>query len=90
LSSRVPSLSQATNDPSPRNLAFQVGCRIPAQSDKDKLGFECVGTWQNPPVYAIVARDKQAIHFRRAEPPTANPDKIPGRTARRVPVRRRC
>src|SRR3954468_10507611 len=42
---------------------------------KDKLGFECLGTWQDPPVYAIVARDKQAIHFRCAAPPTANPDK---------------
>jgi uncharacterized glyoxalase superfamily protein PhnB len=42
---------------------------------KDKLGFECLGTWQDPPVYAIVARDQQAIHFRCAEPPTANPDK---------------
>lgn len=42
---------------------------------KDKLGFECLGTWQDPPVYAIVGRDQQAIHFRCAEPPTANPDK---------------
>ena len=42
---------------------------------KDKLGFECLGTWQNPPIYAIVARDQHAIHFRCAEPPTANPDK---------------
>ena len=42
---------------------------------QDKLGFECLGTWQDPPVYAIVARDQQAIHFRCAEPPTANPDK---------------
>jgi len=42
---------------------------------KDKLGFECVGTWQDPPVYAIVARDQHAIHFRCAEPPLANPDK---------------
>jgi uncharacterized glyoxalase superfamily protein PhnB len=40
-----------------------------------KLGFACLGTWQDPPVYAIVARDQQAIHFRCAEPPTANPDK---------------
>jgi hypothetical protein len=23
---------------------------------KEKLGFECLGTWQDPPVYAIVAR----------------------------------
>ena len=42
---------------------------------KDKLGFECVGTWGDPPIYAIVARDEQAIHFRCAAPPTANPDK---------------
>jgi uncharacterized glyoxalase superfamily protein PhnB len=42
---------------------------------KDKLGFECLGTWQDPPVYAIVAHDEQKIHFRCAEPPTANPDK---------------
>lgn len=42
---------------------------------KDKLGFDCLGTWQDPPVYAIVARDEQAIHFRCAEPPAANPDK---------------
>ena len=40
-----------------------------------KLGFECLGTWQDPPVYAIVTRDHQMIHFRCAEPPTANPDK---------------
>ena len=42
---------------------------------KDKLGFECLGTWQDPPVYAIVARDQHVIHFRCAEPPTANPGK---------------
>jgi hypothetical protein len=42
---------------------------------KDKLGFECLGTWQDPPVYAIVARDQQPIHFRCAEPPTPNPGK---------------
>jgi catechol 2,3-dioxygenase-like lactoylglutathione lyase family enzyme len=40
-----------------------------------KLGFECLGTWRDPPVYAIVARDQQVIHFRCAEPPKANPDK---------------
>jgi hypothetical protein len=49
----------------PRTLAYY----------KDKLGFECLGTWQDPPVYAIVARDLRAIHFRCAEPPTPNPDK---------------
>jgi len=42
---------------------------------KHMLGFECIGTWQEPPVYGIVARDRQAIHFRCAEPPTANPEK---------------
>ena len=49
---------------------------IPATLDyyKNKLGFECLGTWHHPPVYAIVARDRQVIHFRCAEPPTPNPD----------------
>ena len=42
---------------------------------KEKLGFACLGTWQDPPVYAIVARDQRAIHFRCADPPAANPDK---------------
>jgi uncharacterized glyoxalase superfamily protein PhnB len=41
----------------------------------DKLGFPCVGTWLDPPVYAIVSRDGLAIHFRCAEPPKGNPDK---------------
>lgn len=40
-----------------------------------KLGFTCLGTWQEPPVYAIVARDERPIHFRCAAPPTPNPDK---------------
>ena len=42
---------------------------------KVKLGFECLGTWQDPPVYAIVARNENRIHFRLADPPTPNPDK---------------
>ena len=29
-------------------------------------------------MYAIVARDQHAIHFRCAEPPTPNPDKYTG------------
>ncbi len=49
----------------PRTLAYYA----------DRLGFACRGTWQDPPVYAIVARDGRAIHFRCAEPPTNNPDK---------------
>jgi uncharacterized glyoxalase superfamily protein PhnB len=44
---------------------------------KDKLGFDCVGTWDDPPVYAIVARDQHRIHFRLADPPKPNPDKYP-------------
>lgn len=40
----------------------------------EKLGFECVGTWQDPPEYAIVTRDEHRIHFRCAEPPTPNPE----------------
>ncbi len=42
---------------------------------RDTLGFECLGTWHDPPVYAIVARDGCRIHFRVAEPPAPNPDK---------------
>jgi len=42
---------------------------------KHKLGFECLGTWQDPPVYAMVARDQHAIHSRCAAPPTPDPDK---------------
>lgn len=41
----------------------------------EKLGFACVGNWQDPPVYAIVTRDEHRIHFRCAEPPTPNPEK---------------
>lgn len=42
---------------------------------QDRLGFACLSTWQDPPVYAIVARNEHAIHFRCAPPPTPNPDK---------------
>jgi uncharacterized glyoxalase superfamily protein PhnB len=42
---------------------------------KDALGFQCLGTWHDPPVYAIVARDEHRIHFRFADPPIPNPDK---------------
>ena len=41
---------------------------------KDKLGFHCLGTWHDPPVYAIVGDDHR-IHFRLADPPRSNPDK---------------
>jgi uncharacterized glyoxalase superfamily protein PhnB len=42
---------------------------------RDTLGFTCVGTWQDPPVYAIVERDERRIHFRLAGPPVQSPDK---------------
>jgi catechol 2,3-dioxygenase-like lactoylglutathione lyase family enzyme len=42
---------------------------------EDKLGFQCLGTWQDPPVYAVVARDQHPIHFRCATPPIATPEK---------------
>lgn len=42
---------------------------------RDALGFACLGTWLDPPVYAIVGRDNCRIHFRLADPPTPNPDK---------------
>lgn len=40
----------------------------------EKLGFKCQGTWQDPPTYAIVARDNRTIHFRCAAPPPVNPE----------------
>ena len=49
----------------PRTLAYYT----------DMLGFECVGTWQDPPIYGMVRRDGHQIHFRCAAPPIANPDK---------------
>jgi catechol 2,3-dioxygenase-like lactoylglutathione lyase family enzyme len=42
---------------------------------RDRLGFELLGTWGDPPGYAIVWRDGHRIHFRVAGPPTPNPDK---------------
>lgn len=54
---------------------FTVDIQATLAYYNDKLGFDCVSTWLEPPVYAIVARDRHAIHFRLAEPPTPNPDK---------------
>jgi len=54
---------------------FTTDLRATLAYYQDKLGFECPGTWHDPPVYAIVARDGQKIHFRHAEPPAPNPDK---------------
>jgi uncharacterized glyoxalase superfamily protein PhnB len=54
---------------------FSTDLRATLAYYKDTLGFECVSTWQDPPVYAIVVRDDHRIHFRCAEPPTPHPDK---------------
>jgi uncharacterized glyoxalase superfamily protein PhnB len=54
---------------------FTLDIPVTLEYYEAKLGFKCLGTWLDPPVYAIVARDQQAIHFRCAEPPKANPDK---------------
>jgi uncharacterized glyoxalase superfamily protein PhnB len=57
---------------------FTTGIPATLAFYRDMLGFECLGTWQDPPVYAIVARDHHAIHFRCAAPPTPNTDKYAG------------
>ena len=36
---------------------FTTDLRATLAYYSDKLGFECLGTWNDPPVYAIVARD---------------------------------
>lgn len=58
---------------------FTVHIRATLAYYSARLGFECTGIWPDPPEcaseYAIVARDQQAIHFRRAAPPAPNPDK---------------
>jgi uncharacterized glyoxalase superfamily protein PhnB len=52
---------------------FTLDLRATLAYYREKLGFDCVGTWQA--VYAIVTRDEHRIHFRCAEAPTPNPDK---------------
>ena len=49
----------------PATLAYYQG----------KLGFACLGTWQDPPVYAIIGRDGHRIHFRSAAAPRPSADK---------------
>jgi uncharacterized glyoxalase superfamily protein PhnB len=44
---------------------------------RDRLGFDCLGTWHDPPVYAIVGRDGQRVHFR--VPDGALPAPLPGK-----------
>jgi catechol 2,3-dioxygenase-like lactoylglutathione lyase family enzyme len=54
---------------------FTTDMKATLQYYEEKLGFACLGTWQDPPEYAIVARDQHRIHFRCADPPTPSPDK---------------
>src|SRR3954453_7336634 len=54
---------------------FTTDLRATLTESQGKLGFDCVATWPDPPVYAILARDEHRIHFRCAEPPAPNPDK---------------
>ena len=42
---------------------------------RDQLGFACEGTYLDPPVYAIVVRDGQHIHFRLAPAPAVFSEK---------------
>jgi len=42
---------------------------------EDKLGFECVGMYGDPPFYAIVARDGHAVHFRSVDATAVHPEK---------------
>jgi uncharacterized glyoxalase superfamily protein PhnB len=63
------------DDPPDRAQFFTTDLPATLAYYRDTLGFECLGTWNDPPVYAIVARDEQRIHFRLADPPTPNPDK---------------
>ncbi|MDE3195291.1 MAG: VOC family protein [Acidobacteriota bacterium] len=54
---------------------FTADIRATLAYYEGKLGFRRLSTWQDPPVYAIVARDGHAIQFRCADPPTPNPGK---------------
>lgn len=54
---------------------FSTDIRTTISYYNEKLGFALLGTWEDPPVYAIVQRDSHAIHFRCAEPPANNPRK---------------
>ena len=57
---------------------FTTGMAATLAYYKD-TGFDCVGTLDVPPVYAIVARDEHRIDFRLADCATLNtsPKSIP-------------
>ncbi len=73
---RCCSVLDLAHDPSDRASVLHDGhsrhsCLLP----KISLASSVWARGRNPPVYAIVARDQHAIHFRCAQPPTANPNK---------------
>ncbi len=72
---RRPYLRARVNRHSRNALLLHRQAWFPMSGDVDV----CAVAQQDPPVnameWAIVARDQQVIHFRCAEPPTANPDK---------------
>ena len=41
----------------------------------EKLGFACVGSYGDPPFYAIVARDGLPVHFRSVDEVVVDPAK---------------
>ena len=49
----------APHDPPNRTPVLYADLPATLAYYRDKLGFECLSTWQDPPVYAIVARDQR-------------------------------
>lgn len=43
-----------------------------AEYYRDVFGFKILGTFLDPPVFAMVARDAAEIHFRKADPGAAS------------------
>ena len=58
-------------------LSFHHGPAATLVYYRDKLGFECLGTWKTTGL-CIVSRDEHRIHFSIAEPP----DRLPTSTRR--------
>lgn len=63
------------HDPSDHTLVHHRNIPGTIAYYRDRFGFECLRTWRAPPVYAIVGRNRQAIHFRCAALATTRPNK---------------
>ena len=57
---------------------------------KDKLSFECLGTWQDPPVVRHCGARPARDSFPLRNSAQSQFGQIRGRTARRIPLCRRC